>query len=105
MLYSGNCKLNFVFCQIYVEVERARLTHRLAQLREEEGDVATAADIIQELQVETYGSMEKREKVWLSVKLSKVKFRCPFEIVGSKKLFVRNAIFQGVGINSINVST
>jgi 26S proteasome regulatory subunit N5 len=44
-------------------VERARLTHRLAQLREKEGDVAAAADIIQELQVETYGSMEKREKV------------------------------------------
>lgn len=51
--------------KIYVEVERARLTHKLAQIREEEGNVQQAADIIQELQVETYGSMEKREKVEL----------------------------------------
>ena len=46
-----------------MEVERARLTHILAQIKEEEGEVAEAANILQELQVETYGSMEKREKV------------------------------------------
>ena len=51
--------------KIYVEVERARLTHILAKMREEEGDTAEAAKIIQELQVETYGSMDKREKVEL----------------------------------------
>ncbi|GJQ83915.1 putative 26S proteasome non-ATPase regulatory [Trypoxylus dichotomus] len=51
--------------KIYVEVERARLTHRLAKIREEEGDINEAANIIQELQVETYGSMDKREKVEL----------------------------------------
>lgn len=48
-----------------MEVERARLTHKLAQIREEEGDITEAANIIQELQVETYGSMDKREKVEL----------------------------------------
>ncbi|XP_026286346.1 26S proteasome non-ATPase regulatory subunit 12 [Frankliniella occidentalis] len=51
--------------KIYVEVERARLTHILAKMKEEEGNVTEAANIIQELQVETYGSMEKREKVEL----------------------------------------
>lgn len=51
--------------KIYVEVERARLTHILAKLREEENNVSEAAKIIQELQVETYGSMDKREKVEL----------------------------------------
>ncbi|XP_060521588.1 26S proteasome non-ATPase regulatory subunit 12 [Cylas formicarius] len=51
--------------KIYVEVERARLTHKLAKIREDEGDIQEAANIIQELQVETYGSMEKREKVEL----------------------------------------
>ncbi|CAG9773861.1 unnamed protein product [Ceutorhynchus assimilis] len=51
--------------KIYVEVERARLTHKLAKIREEEGNVQEAANIIQELQVETYGSMEKKEKVEL----------------------------------------
>lgn len=51
--------------KIYVEVERARLTHKLAKMKEEEGNISEAADVIQELQVETYGSMEKREKVEL----------------------------------------
>nr|AEE61400.1 unknown [Dendroctonus ponderosae] len=51
--------------KIYVEVERARLTHRLAKIREGEGNIQEAANIIQELQVETYGSMEKKEKVEL----------------------------------------
>lgn len=51
--------------KIYVEVERARLTHKLAKVREEEGNIEEAANIIQELQVETYGSMEKKEKVEL----------------------------------------
>jgi 26S proteasome regulatory subunit N5 len=49
--------------KIYVEVERARLTHKLAKMKEEEGNITEAANVIQELQVETYGSMEKREKV------------------------------------------
>ncbi|XP_065826835.1 26S proteasome non-ATPase regulatory subunit 12-like isoform X1 [Oscarella lobularis] len=49
--------------KIYVEVERARLTRRLAKMREDDGDVAGAAKILQDLQVETFGSMEKREKV------------------------------------------
>lgn len=44
-------------------MERARLTHKLAKMKEEEGNIIEAANIIQELQVETYGSMEKREKV------------------------------------------
>lgn len=46
-------------------MERARLTYKLAQMREAEGDIALAGTILQELQVETYGSMERREKVEL----------------------------------------
>jgi len=46
-------------------VDRARLTQKLAQIKEDEGDVTGAANIIQELQVETYGSMKKQEKVEL----------------------------------------
>lgn len=49
--------------KIYVEVERARLTRQLAHIKEhEEKNVAEAAEILQALQVETFGSMEKREK-------------------------------------------
>uniref|UniRef100_A0A8C1YBX8 26S proteasome non-ATPase regulatory subunit 12 n=1 Tax=Cyprinus carpio TaxID=7962 RepID=A0A8C1YBX8_CYPCA len=48
--------------KIYVEIERARLTKTLAHIKEQSGDVKEAASILQELQVETYGSMEKKEK-------------------------------------------
>ena len=37
--------------QIYVEVPRARLTMELSKIREAEGDIASAASILQELQV------------------------------------------------------
>lgn len=49
-------------CQIYVEVERARLTRTLAGIREAEGKIAEAAEVLQEVAVETFGSMDKREK-------------------------------------------
>ncbi|KAJ2956329.1 hypothetical protein NQZ79_g7790 [Umbelopsis isabellina] len=48
--------------KIFVEVERARLTRILSKIREDEGKIEEAADILQELQVETFGSMDKREK-------------------------------------------
>ena len=37
--------------QIYVEIERARLTRKLAQLKEAEGNIAEAADVLQEVAV------------------------------------------------------
>lgn len=49
--------------KIYVEIERARLTRTLAKIKEDGGKVTEAANILQELQVETFGSMEKKEKV------------------------------------------
>lgn len=49
--------------KIYVEIERARLTKKLAAYRESQGNIDEAASIMQDLQVETYGSMEKREKI------------------------------------------
>ncbi|OTF80478.1 26S proteasome non-ATPase regulatory subunit 12-like protein [Euroglyphus maynei] len=49
--------------KIYVEVERARLTLKLAHMKEAENKIDEAATILQELQVETFGSMEKKEKV------------------------------------------
>lgn len=41
-------------CKIYVEVERARLTHRLAKIKESEGDTASAAAVMMELQVHNF---------------------------------------------------
>lgn len=37
--------------KIYAEVERARLTRRLAKIKEDSGNVEEAASILQELQV------------------------------------------------------
>eukprot|EP00096_Caligus_rogercresseyi_P002617 TRINITY_DN147_c1_g1_i1.p1 TRINITY_DN147_c1_g1~~TRINITY_DN147_c1_g1_i1.p1 ORF type:complete len:515 (+),score=187.08 TRINITY_DN147_c1_g1_i1:200-1546(+) len=49
--------------KIYVEVERARLTKRFSSMKEEDGDMEEAVKTMRELQVETYGSMERKEKV------------------------------------------
>ena len=37
--------------QIYVEIERARLTRTLAKIKEDAGKITEAAEILQELQV------------------------------------------------------
>lgn len=48
--------------QIHVEVERARLTKQLAGIQEAEGRIAEASETLQEIAVETFGSMERGEK-------------------------------------------
>ncbi|KAL3097830.1 hypothetical protein niasHS_000565 [Heterodera schachtii] len=49
--------------KIYLEVERARLTKQVAEKLETEGKVDEAREMMMELQVETYGTMEVEEKV------------------------------------------
>lgn len=49
--------------KIFVEIERARLTRRLAAMKEADGEVGEAADILQEVAVETFGAMAKTEKI------------------------------------------
>ena len=48
--------------KIFVEVERARVTRLLSNMKKDEGDLRLATDILCELQVETFGSMSRREK-------------------------------------------
>ncbi|KAK0783170.1 proteasome regulatory particle subunit [Friedmanniomyces endolithicus] len=48
--------------KIFVEVERARVTRILSDIKRQQGDIAAATDILCELQVETFGSMSRREK-------------------------------------------
>ncbi|CAL8471167.1 g10709 [Coccomyxa elongata] len=50
--------------KIFVEIERARLTRQLAKLKEEEGKIDEAAEILQEVAVETFGAMAKTEKIF-----------------------------------------
>lgn len=48
--------------KIFVEVEKARLTLMMANIKEDEGNVEEAANLLQEVQVETFGAMDRREK-------------------------------------------
>ncbi|EEH49972.2 proteasome regulatory particle lid subunit RPN5 [Paracoccidioides brasiliensis Pb18] len=48
--------------KIFVEVERARVTRILSNIKKSQGDLTSAVDILCELQVETFGSMSRREK-------------------------------------------
>ncbi|CAM6038541.1 unnamed protein product [Sphagnum compactum] len=49
--------------KIYVEIERARLIRKLAKIKEEQGQIAEAAELMQEVAVETFGAMAKTEKI------------------------------------------
>ena len=48
--------------KVYVEVERARATRSLAAFKESDGAYKEAFELLQEVAVETFGSMEKKEK-------------------------------------------
>ncbi|KMT02222.1 hypothetical protein BVRB_9g206820 [Beta vulgaris subsp. vulgaris] len=49
--------------KIYVEIERARLIKRLAKIKEEQQLIDEAAELMQEIAVETFGAMAKTEKI------------------------------------------
>ena len=49
--------------KMFVELERARLTRMVAEQEEAEGKVSEAADVLQEVAVETIGTMEQKEKL------------------------------------------
>jgi 26S proteasome regulatory subunit N5 len=49
--------------KMYLEAERARLTRTLAIIKESSGDIPGAASVLQDVHVETYGSISKREKI------------------------------------------
>jgi 26S proteasome regulatory subunit N5 len=49
--------------KIYLEIEFARLTKRMAENFENQKNLEKASSLLQEVQVETYGSMDKAEKL------------------------------------------
>jgi 26S proteasome regulatory subunit N5 len=90
--------------KIYVEVERARLTRRLAQIEEEQGNISKAAKILQDQQVETFGSMEKREKVEFileQMRLCLANHDYVRTQIISKKISVR--FFDGDGVEDLKL--
>ena len=53
--------------KMFVELERAQLTMMLAVIAEQEGKLNEAAQLLQEVQVETIGAMELKEKAEYSL--------------------------------------
>jgi len=72
--------------KIFVEVEKARLTKILADMKEADGNVEEAANLLQEVQVETFGAMDKTEKTKYILN--------QMRLVLAKKDFVRTQIIS-----------
>lgn len=84
--------------KIYAEKERAQLTQALSQIKEKNGDVAGAADILQEVHVETYGAMTKKEKcefILEQVRLTLLKKDYIRSYILSKKILRRTLEEEG----------
>ncbi|KAI0384288.1 PCI domain-containing protein [Hypomontagnella monticulosa] len=77
--------------KIFVEVERARVTKILSDIKKQQGDLKSAMDILCELQVETFGSMERREKTEF--------------ILAQVALCIENGDWTQAGILSRKIST
>jgi len=73
--------------KIFLEAERARLTRCMSMILEQDGDVSKAADVLQEVHVETYGSLSKREKIEFILEQMRLTL--------AKKDYVRSAIVAG----------
>ncbi|KAI8873980.1 proteasome 26S subunit, non-ATPase, 12 [Ramicandelaber brevisporus] len=81
---------------IFVEVERARLARMLSAIHEADGKIDLAADIVQALQVETFGSMEKVEKtdfILLQMRLCLARFDYERTAIISRK--INTSYFEG----------
>ncbi|AOA60521.1 26S proteasome regulatory subunit [Komagataella phaffii CBS 7435] len=79
--------------KIYVEIERARVTKILSDILLSRGDLDKATEILCELQVETYGSMELQEKIEFilnQVELCNKKGDYQFAKILSRKVLVKS---------------
>lgn len=74
--------------KIYLEIEFARLTKILSENFESENNLEKASSLLQEVQVETYGSMEKGEKLTFLLEqlrlLLQLKDYIRFQIISKK---------------------
>lgn len=77
--------------KIFVEVERARVTKILSDIKKQQGDLKGATDTLCELQVETFGSMDRREKTEF--------------ILAQVALCIENGDWTQAGILSRKIST
>lgn len=73
--------------KLFLERERAQLTRALATIKEQQGDISEAANVLQDVHVETYGSLSKKDKIEFILEQMRLTL--------AKKDFVRAAIVAG----------
>lgn len=68
--------------KIFVELQHAHATYNLCKIYEEKNDLEKAAEILDEIQVETIGSMELREKT--EILLEQMRLRLATDIIRAR---------------------
>ncbi|KAG2304466.1 hypothetical protein Bca52824_033117 [Brassica carinata] len=56
-------RIEFIKTLNNVSARKARLTRKLAKIKEDQGQIVEATDLMQEVAVETFGAMAKTEKI------------------------------------------
>jgi 26S proteasome regulatory subunit N5 len=91
--------------KMYVEGESARLHLMLANIYESRGDIAAACDMIQDVHVETYGSLSKKEKaeyILHQIRLNLLRKDFVRALIQSRKM--NRKVLEEADMDSIKVS-
>ncbi|KAJ1398882.1 hypothetical protein B484DRAFT_252151, partial [Ochromonadaceae sp. CCMP2298] len=86
--------------KIYVEGESAKLHFMLAKIYEDRGDVEAACEIVQDVHVETYGSLSKKEKasyILEQMRLNLIKKDYIRALIHSRKMNAKTLEEEGFG--------
>lgn len=90
--------------KIFVESERARLTRQLAAIKEADGDIIGATDVLQEVAVETYGALDKKEKaefILEQIRLTLLKKDFVRALIQSRK--ISRKVMEGEDMQALKV--
>lgn len=91
--------------KMFVEAEDARLHLMLAQILEGRGDVGAACDMIQDVHVETYGSLSKKEKAEYILEQMRLNLKRKDYVrmlIQSRKM--NRKVIEGEGFSAVKVS-
>lgn len=91
--------------KIYVEAECSKLHLMLAHIYEKEGDYESACEAIQNVQVETYGALDKKQKaeyILEQIRLNLIKKDFIRAMIHSRKM--NRKVIEEVGFEEIKVS-
>lgn len=90
--------------KIYVESESAKLHFMLSKIYEENGNLDAACEIIQDVHVETYGSLSKKEKadyILEQIRLNLLKKDFIRALIHSRKMNLKT--IEEVGFEDVKV--